>query len=50
VCGAFITTDEDRKAHLEKEAHGKLHDKLTPEEMRKALEQEKLDEARAHRI
>ena len=26
VCGAIFTTDEDRKQHLEKEAHGQLRD------------------------
>jgi hypothetical protein len=50
VCGAIFTTDEDRKVHLEKEAHGKLHDDLTEEERKKALEQEKLNEERIHRI
>jgi hypothetical protein len=50
VCGAIFTTDEDRKVHLEKEAHGKLHDDLTEEERQKALEQEKLNEERIHRI
>jgi hypothetical protein len=50
VCGAVFTTDEDRKAHLEKEAHGKLHDDITEEERRRALEQEKLNEERIHRI
>ena len=50
VCGAVFTTDEDRRTHLEKEAHGKLHDDITQEEMRKALEQEKLNEERGHRI
>jgi hypothetical protein len=50
VCGAVFTTDQDRKAHLEKEAHGKLHDDIAEEERRKALEQEKLNEERIHRI
>jgi len=50
VCGAVFTTDEDRKAHLEKEAHGKLHDDMAEEERKKALEQEKLNEERIHRI
>ena len=50
VCGAVFTTDEDRKAHLEKEAHGELHDDLTEEERKKAMEQEKLNEERIHRI
>jgi len=50
VCGAVFTTDEDRKAHLEKEAHGKLHDDMAEEERKKALEQEKLNEEQIHRI
>ena len=50
VCGAVFTTDEDRKAHLEKEAHGKLHVDMAEEERKKALEQEKLNEERIHRI
>ena len=50
VCGAVFTTDEDRKVHLEKEAHGKLHDDITEEEKRRALEQEKLNEERSHRV
>ena len=50
VCGAVFTTDEDRKVHLEREAHGELHDELTQEEKRRALEQEKLNEERIHRI
>lgn len=50
VCGAFFTTDEDRKTHLENEGHGKLHDDIAEEERRKALEQERLNEERIHRI
>ena len=50
VCGAVFTSDEDRKVHLEKEAHGELHDELTQEEKSRALEQEKLNEERIHRI
>ena len=50
VCGSVFTTGEDRKAHLEKEAHGKLHDDMAVEERKKALEQEKLNEERIHRI
>jgi hypothetical protein len=50
VCGAVFTTDEDRRVHLEKEAHGKLHDEITEEEKRKAIEQEKLNEERTHYI
>jgi len=26
VCGAIFSTDEDRKQHLEKEAHGQLRE------------------------
>ena len=48
VCGAIFTTDEDRKEHLEKEAHGQLHDDETPEDMEIAKEQEKLDESRPY--
>ena len=33
VCGAIFTTDEDRKQHLEKEAHGELRDDETSEDM-----------------
>ena len=29
VCGDIFTTDEDRKQHLEKEAHGILHEGTT---------------------
>lgn len=50
VCGAVFTTDEDRRIHLEKEAHGKLHDDITEEEKKKALEQQRLNEKRNHRI
>ena len=32
VCGAIFTTDEDRKRHLEKEAHCQLRDDETTEE------------------
>ena len=50
VCGAVFVTDEDRKSHLEKESHGKLDNDVTKEERRKASEQEKINEARTHRI
>ena len=50
VCGAVFTTDEDRKQHLEKEAHSELHDDITEQERKKALEQEKLNEQRTHHI
>ena len=45
VCGAIFTSEEDRKRHLENEAHGKLHDHTTKEEMRTAREQEEWDES-----
>lgn len=44
VCGAIFATDEDRKQHLEKEAHGKLHSHTTKKEMKLAREQEEWDE------
>jgi hypothetical protein len=50
VCGAVFTTDEDRNTHLEKEAHGKLHDDIAEEERKKAMEQEKVNKERIHRI
>jgi hypothetical protein len=45
VCGTIFTSDEDRKRHLENEAHGKLHYHTTKEEMRTAREQEEYDES-----
>ena len=33
VCGAIFTTDQDRKQHLEKEAHGVFRDDTTPKEL-----------------
>ncbi|MBV9177127.1 MAG: hypothetical protein JO327_06725 [Nitrososphaeraceae archaeon] len=50
VCGAIFTTDEDRKQHLEKEAHGQLRDDETTEEEEIAKKQEELDESHPHRI
>jgi uncharacterized C2H2 Zn-finger protein len=50
VCGAIFTTDEDRKQHLEKEAHGQLRDDETTEEKEIAKKQEKLDESHPHHI
>jgi uncharacterized C2H2 Zn-finger protein len=50
VCGAIFTTDEDRKQHLEKEAHGQLRDDETPEEKEIAKRQEELDESHPHHI
>ena len=50
VCGAIFTTDEDRKQHLEKEAHGQLRDDYTAEEKEIAKEQEKLEENHPHHI
>ena len=50
VCGAIFTTDEDRKQHLEKEAHGQLRDDETTEEKEIAKEQEELDESHPHHI
>jgi uncharacterized C2H2 Zn-finger protein len=50
VCGAIFTTDEDRKQHLEKEAHGELREDTTPEEMETAKEQEEYNESHRHRI
>ena len=40
VCGAVFATDDDRREHLEKEAHGKLHDTTTEEEKKRAINQE----------
>ena len=45
VCGAIFATDEDRKQHLEKEAHGQLRDDDTTEEKEIAKEQEELEES-----
>lgn len=50
VCGAIFTTDEDRKQHLEKEAHGQLRDDETSEEEEIAKKQGELEESYPHRI
>jgi uncharacterized C2H2 Zn-finger protein len=50
VCGAIFTTDQDRRQHLEKEAHGELHEDTTPEEMEIAKEQEYLNESHRHHV
>lgn len=50
VCGAIFNTDEDRKQHLEKEAHGELHGETSKEERKIAREQEKVNESHAHRV
>jgi hypothetical protein len=50
VCGAVFATDDDRRQHLEKEAHGKLHDTTTKEEKKRATSQENLEERRIHHI
>jgi hypothetical protein len=46
----MFTTDEDRKQHLEKEAHGQLRDDETAEEKEIAKKQEKLEESHPHHI
>ena len=48
VCGAIFTTDEDLRQHLEKEAHGQLHEDETPEDMEIANKEEELNESRHH--
>jgi uncharacterized C2H2 Zn-finger protein len=50
VCGAIFLTDEDRKQHLEKEAHGELREDTIPEEMEIAKEQEELDQSHPHHV
>jgi uncharacterized C2H2 Zn-finger protein len=50
VCGAMFTTDYDRKQHMEKEAHGELHEGTTQKEMKIAEEQEELNESHYHHI
>ena len=42
--------DEDRKQHLEKEAHDQLHDDETPEDIEIAKKQEELNESHPHHI
>lgn len=50
VCGAIFTTDEDRKQHLEKEAHGILHEGTTKKDKETAKRQEEENETYSHRI
>jgi len=50
VCGAIFTTNEDRKQHLEKEAHGHLRGDETTEEKEIAKKQEELDESHPHHM
>ena len=50
VCGAVFATDDDRRQHLEKEAHGELHDTTNEEEKKRAINQENLEEKRTHHI
>lgn len=50
VCGAIFTTDQDRMQHLEKEAHGEIHEDTTPKEMEIAKEQEDLNESHPHHV
>lgn len=50
VCGAIFATDEDRKQHLEKEAHGELRDDVTAEEKEIAKRQDELEESHPHHI
>ena len=50
VCGAILTTDEDRKQHLEKEAHGVLHEGTTNSDEEIAKKQEEENETYSHRI
>jgi uncharacterized C2H2 Zn-finger protein len=50
VCGAIFTTDEDRKQHLEKEAHGILHEGTTKKDKEIAKMQEEENETYSHRI
>jgi hypothetical protein len=50
VYDAIFTTDEDRRTHLEKETHGKLHDDVTKKPTRLALEHQRLNEERKHHI
>ena len=50
ICGAIFTTDEDSKQHLEKEAHGVLHDGTTDRDKEIAKKQEEENETYSHRI
>jgi hypothetical protein len=45
-----FTTDDDRKQHMEKEAHGDLREGTTQKEMKIAEEQEELNESHYHHI
>lgn len=47
---AIFATDEDRRQHLEKEAHGQLRDDETTEEKEIAKKQEELEESHPHNI
>ena len=49
VCGA-VFTNEDRKQHLEKEAHGQLHDDEAPEDIEIPKKHEELNESHPHHI
>ena len=49
VCGVIFTTDEDRKQHLEKEAHGILHEGTTKKDKEIAKMQEEENETYSHR-
>lgn len=50
VCGAIFNTDEDRKQHLQKEAHGTLRDESTEQEKEIAKEQEEWNESHSHHV
>ena len=50
VCGAIFTTDQDRKQHLEKEAHGTLRTESDEEDQEIAKQQEELNESHFHHI
>jgi hypothetical protein len=48
VCGSIFTTDLDREQHLEKEAHGILHDGSTTQDIAIAKHQQEINEDRVH--
>jgi uncharacterized C2H2 Zn-finger protein len=50
VCGAIFTTDEDRKQHLEKEAHCILHEGTTKKDKKIAKMQEEENETYSHHM
>jgi len=50
VCGAIFTTDEDRKQHLEKEAHGILHEGTIKKDKEIAKIQDEENETYSHCI